>query len=273
MHTFAVPYWQVPVKMFMEPIYDFRGKSIWIIFICDFITLSMTFNLLTALAAKHFKIFLLKTTAYFLVLFGLMISSVGMFGYYQVEAIGQILKECESFSKTKTYENFKIEYYNNKLKLNVTRLKINSASINIVSPHAMADEMKTAWESFLVVSFIGDTDDRIQIESKIDMRYVEKGKLYHNKFKVTNVLKRKIRIENYLLGATLFIPFIAIILMLLFMLASRLVLLLSKHLLKYYLERLKEDEPHDIIPFTLLAAAADVVLILCKLVEFAIVGK
>ena len=75
----------------------------------------------------------------------------------------------------------------------------------------------------------------------------------------------RIIIVEYLMVATLIVPAIIVSISLLFIIASKFIMILIRPIAMYYCELLTQNKPHEIIPFTLIASAADIVLIILKL--------
>jgi len=74
-----------------------------------------------------------------------------------------------------------------------------------------------------------------------------------------------IRVTDFLLTSTLIFPAISGVCILTFIFVSRLVILGARRIAMYSFELLADRMPKDVMPFTLLAAAADISLILFKI--------
>ena len=81
----------------------------------------------------------------------------------------------------------------------------------------------------------------------------------------TEYQNNRMTMWDYVLAGTLIAPALIVMLILLFVLASKIILFCLRTSLMYFLELMTERNPKDIIPFTLLAGAADIVLIFLKM--------
>jgi hypothetical protein len=97
----------------------------------------------------------------------------------------------------------------------------------------------------------------------------ERGSLHGQ----TIVTEYTVTIWDYLLSATTIIPMILLAVTFAFMLSSKIVLSSVRSIAMYFFELLTEKEIKDIIPFTLLAGAADVVIILLKIIALVVLHK
>jgi hypothetical protein len=75
---------------------------------------------------------------------------------------------------------------------------------------------------------------------------------------------RPVEFQEYLLASTLIFPALLLFLVLLFVYICKVILLGIRFFTMYFLELLTERSPKEFMPFTLLAAAADILLLIAN---------